>query len=83
MKVCVKCWGKLVDRQGRRCKYCAWRRLEYPLMPVEGSGCYFDAVSECGLSGADAESAAVTCHVDHGGKLRNFNGRLVLDDRVP
>jgi len=83
MKLCVKCGGSGTRRDGEPCKYCAWRRLKYPLISVERSGCYFDAVNECGLSGVDAESAAVSCHVYHCGRLRHFQGCLVLDDRVP
>ena len=58
-------------------------KIEYPLMRPESTGCYWDAVEECGLSGDDAVSAAVTCHVSHGGALRYVDGELILDDKVP
>ena len=82
MKLCVKCGGSGTRRDGVSCKYCCWWEVKYPLMRVQTADCYWDAVNECGLYGADAESAAVTCHVNHGGKLRYVRGELVLDDGV-
>lgn len=56
------------------------------IFTIESSGCYWDATDkESGygpLTGEDALSAAVTCHVNHNGKLIYKNGILYFKTRT-